>query len=177
MNGRMTVRGILATAVILGLAMPLAALRAADPAVKAETGTIKGTVTGMDGKPAAKVRVAVMKPRPKGQGAEKKKDFTADPGATPPTPPSEPTPPQGGPGGPGGGKRPKPVAETMTEADGTFIINDVPVGEYMLWSGSREAGMAREPAKVEAGKTLEVKLTLKEPPQRGGNGGGGGGAK
>ena len=72
MNGRMTVRGALAAAVIFGLALPLATLRAADPAPAApapaaETGTIKGTVTGVDGKPASKVRVAVMKPRPQGE--------------------------------------------------------------------------------------------------------------
>ena len=54
----------------------------------------------------------------------------------------------------------KPVAEGTTDAEGKLTLKDIPVGEYLVMAKSA-TGMGREHAKVEAGKTAEVKVIIK----------------
>jgi hypothetical protein len=110
---------------------------------KKDTGTIKATVTGKDGKPAANVAVRVL-PQGKKPAAAANSD-----GKT-----VEVLAPAAG--------RPTPVAEGMTNDKGVAEIKDVPVGDYAVAAGSKDAGMGRANASVKKGETVEVSITLKE---------------
>jgi hypothetical protein len=75
---------------------------------------------------------------------------------------------------PAKGERPKPVAESKTESDGTYTLSDVPAGDYILVAGgagkrekgaakdasAKDAGMAREKVSVKAGETKTMDLKL-----------------
>ncbi len=54
------------------------------------------------------------------------------------------------------------VAETKTGKDGSFKIDNVSPGEYMVVTGDIIKGLGRSPATVKAGKTVEVKLTVRK---------------
>jgi len=54
------------------------------------------------------------------------------------------------------------VAETKTGKDGTFKFDNVTPGEYMVITGDIIKGLGRSPATVKAGKTVEVKLTVRK---------------
>ena len=60
----------------------------------------------------------------------------------------------------GKGDRPKPVAESTTESDGSYKLADVPAGEYVLMANLKGQGQAREKVSVKAGETTTVNLTL-----------------
>ena len=124
-------------------------------------GTVTGRVLKEDGSAAGGMQVRVMVAPERGQGGGG--------GAAGRDP--KIAPPGGGqrPGGPGG-ERPKPVAEAVTGDNGTFSVS-VPAGKYVIVSGKRGEGMARERITVEEGKTVTVELKLKT----GGGGGAGGG--
>ena len=119
--------------IVLGLAVALA-LSLASHANAAETGKVTGKVLDKDGKGVAGANVALRTPPEKGAGKDEKAK----------------------------GERPKPVAKTKTEADGSFTLADVPVGDYVLAAQVKGQGMAREKVSIKAGETKEVKLTLKE---------------
>ena len=49
----------------------------------------------------------------------------------------------------------------VTSADGSFVLNNVPAGEYRLEVGHSAGGLRhRENIEVVAGKTLEVEVQL-----------------
>lgn len=54
------------------------------------------------------------------------------------------------------------VAETKTGKNGTFKFDNVTPGEYMVIAGDMIKGLGRSPATVKAGKTVEVKLTVRK---------------
>jgi hypothetical protein len=54
------------------------------------------------------------------------------------------------------------VAETKTDKDGKFKFDNVTPGEYMIITGDIIKGLGRSPASVKAGKTVEVKLTVRK---------------
>lgn len=134
----------------------------------AQDAAAKGKIAGVvmkEGKAVAGVEVRLMKPpggaqRPP-QGPQQQ---AQTPGENPP------------PGGPGG-NRPAPIATATTDADGKFVIENVAPGDYGINAGSREAGMGRARVHVEAGKTAEVKIELRNRPQGGPGGGPGGGQR
>ena len=121
-------------------------------AMAADKGTIKGSVTGTDGKPAA-AGISVRVTAPGGPGGPGGKKPAAQAAGT--------TAPQALADRPAGGNRPAPVAEAKTDDKGEFTV-EVPAGEYVVRAGSRDAGMGvSDKVTVEAGKTAEVKITLK----------------
>jgi hypothetical protein len=145
----------------------------------ADTGTITGTVTGKDGKPAAGVAVRLMKPgqggpgRPGGAGGPPKADAPKpEPKADEPKPGEKPAPPPGG-----GGNRPPPIKEAKTDDAGKFTMTEVPAGEYTIAAGGRDIGFGREMVTVKAGETATVSITLKEGRPGGGGKPGGAGGK
>lgn len=185
--------GLAAVAMLSG-----AATVHAEPAA-GEKGTISGVVM-KDGQPLANVRVALMKPPPRpegapegapgdrparperpgrgqGQGEGRGAQGLIAPGDdAPPAPPAGERPRreregQGGPGGPNGDRpRPEPVAETTTDANGKFTFSNVPVGMYVVVSGERGAGMGRARVEVVAGKTVSVEVVVQQGPRGEGNG-------
>ena len=122
--------------IVLGLAVAVA-LSLASHASAAETGKVTGKVLDKDGKGVAGAQVALRTPPEKGNA--------------PAAAPAE-----------DGKKRQKPVAKTTSEADGSFTLADVPVGDYLLAANVKGQGMAREKVSVKANETVDVKLTLKE---------------
>lgn len=144
---------------VLGLALvlPLATLRASEPA-KA-TGTITGKVIAEDGSAAAGMTVRVMV-----APTQRKKEKTAGPDAAPPAGGSEKP-------GKGGERRPGPVGETTTDDKGEFTVS-VPAGEYIVAAGDRKAGvMGRSERVIVAdGATVNVSVSLKAMPAGGGKG-------
>jgi len=54
------------------------------------------------------------------------------------------------------------VAETKTGKDGTFRFDNLTPTEYMVIGGDMIKGIGRSPATVKAGKTVEVKLTVRK---------------
>ncbi len=121
-------------------------------------GTVTGSVVDKDGKAVADMEVRIMKPmtRPNAAGGA-------------PAPAAK----AAGAGG-RGGARPAPVATGKTDEKGNFKIENVPAGDYMVMvrDTTKNVG-AREKVTVEAGKTVDVKLTLAEMPARGAGGAGG----
>jgi hypothetical protein len=131
-------------AVLAALAIPLATIRAEEPA-KA-TGTISGKVVKADNSPVAGAQVRVMH-----ANAKKKKAEAAEQGAD-----------KGGEKGGEKGKRPAPVAEATSASDGTFTVT-VPEGEYRVAAGDKAAGLRGwAPVTVTAGQTANVTITVKE---------------
>lgn len=123
----------MAPVVALGLLVGLSATKAVAEDAK---GSVSGTVTGADGKPAADVTVRLMAAPAKGE----KKAAEAS-GEKP--------------------KRPAAIAEGKTDESGKFELKDVPAGAYVVAAGSKTAGMGREKVTVTAGGTAEVSITLK----------------
>lgn len=119
--------------VALGLMLGLGVTKAVAEDAK---GSVSGTVTGADGKPAADVNVRVVAAPAKG---EKK---AADASGEKP-------------------KKAAPVAEGKTDENGKFDLKDVPAGSYVVQAGSKAAGMGREKVTVTAGANAEVSITLK----------------
>jgi hypothetical protein len=146
-------------AVIVSVAF-VQSTRAEDPAKG--TGSIKGTVLGMDGKPAANVEVRLIQPR---------RGPATRPAATPnvavsaqPKEPAERHAP-----GAGGSKAPMPapLKTATTDADGAFSMADVAPGNYVVVAGSPEMGVGRARVVVKDGEaaTVEIKLATRQPPQ------------
>lgn len=104
-----------------------------------EHGAIAGSVVGPDGVGLAEVSVKIYY-----ANAPAKKIAFAD-GPGPKAPPGMDA-----------------VAETKTGKDGTFKFDNVTPGEYMVIGGDMVKGLGRSPATVKAGKTVEVKLTVRK---------------
>src|SRR5687768_14163944 len=127
--------GVVALAFAVVLAMSFVS-----SAQAADTGSVAGKVM-KDDKGVAGVKVRLMSPQGKGKGDAP----AAAPGQ-----------------GKGKGDRPKPVAEGMSESDGSFKLAEVPAGEYVLVAQAKGQGGAREKVSVKAGETTTVNLTLTE---------------
>jgi len=110
---------------------------------KKDTGSIKVTVTGKDGKPAANVAVRVLPPT-----AGKKPAVAAIDASGVKTLAA--------------GNRPTPIKEGTTDDKGVCELKDIPVGDYSVAAGSKDAGQGREKVTVTKDKTAEVAITLKD---------------
>lgn len=105
-------------------------------------GSISGKVVDADGNPVAGAKVKVMAAAP----AKPKKEKLEGGDAPKPDKP-----------------KPTPVAEGETDANGTFTLNDIPAGDYMVGAMAKGKGAAKEKVTVTEGGTAEVTLTLKAP--------------
>ena len=117
----------------------------ADHHEKGEKVRVSGVVLLEDGKPAANAAVRLMPPM------QKKSDTAANQQADEKKP------------GEGAEKpaRPKPIAETKTDADGKFSL-EAPAGKYRLRANLRGTGSASKNVELTAGKNMEnVELKLK----------------
>jgi 5-hydroxyisourate hydrolase-like protein (transthyretin family) len=130
-----------APVVALGLLVGYSASQAV--AADDAKGSVSGTVTGQDGKPAANVAVRLM-------AAPAKHEKKADAGASGEKP-----------------KHPAPVAEGQTDENGKFKLDGVDAGSYVVAAGSKGAGMGREKVTVTAGSDTEVSITLKAAGEKG----------
>ena len=122
----------------------------AEPAAGAK-GSIKGKITGSDGKPAAGVPVRLMH-----AGARKSPaDAGGDAAETP----------RGRKARAKGTARPartaEAVAETTADAGGEFAFADVAAGQYVVVTRMKGVGAARERVTVGAEGPANVTLTLK----------------
>jgi hypothetical protein len=126
---------ILALVLAAGLSFTTAT-RADDAAPAKETGTITGRVVDSDGKPVANVHVRVFAigafKDMKNRGQDKPTGNDA--------------------------ARPQPIAKAETAADGTFALENVPVGKVRVIAGLRGTGigMVKIPVEVNAGETTKV---------------------
>lgn len=119
---------------------------ATDTAFAADKGNITGNVLTVDGKPAVGFVVKLVRDVPMSMGRPgrggKGKSSGGDSGAV------------GLQGGAGGTKT---IAQTTTDAQGRFTLNNVEVGTYRLEGGSKGGGWLYYDVSVEANKTVEMK--------------------
>ena len=133
--------------VAAGLLVGSAALRvshAEDAAPAKETGTVTGKVVDSDNNPVKDATVLIVVPR-----APKPAPTAA--GDAPP-------------------KRPAPVAKGTTGEDGTFKIENVPVGKYrvMAQAEGKGRGRAKDSVEVKAKETVDAGTITLQVPQAGG---------
>jgi hypothetical protein len=151
--GRLSSVLSLAAAALLVLGVAEVGAAAGDKAKGRGMGSITGTVTGADGKPAAGVTVGLHRAPPKAEGTAA--TFYAAPGKAP---------------GPGAGKaekpaKPAPFKQTTTDARGQFTFAAVPPGEYHVTANAKGVRDDRKRVKIKAGEAqrVELKLEAKEP--------------
>jgi hypothetical protein len=161
-----------ALVLMLGSATRAAEDKKADDKKAEAKGTISGTVTGADGKPAKDVPVRLFAARPqRGQQSTQARPgngevFVAAP-ADKPAPGGDR--PRGGRGQGQGGQRQQALKETKSNDKGEFTIADVPAGDYSL-AAMEGQNSARERVTVKAGETAKVTLALKARPAGGNRG-------
>ena len=127
----------------LVLLSSLHTVRAADSS--AQTGNVKGTINGTDGKPAANVDVKLFKVET--QGRRGKNATSLDSGSDT-----------------GKAKKGKqqPVQTTSTDDKGQFTFSAVPVGNYRIVAGGKTEGHGNARVSVSANNTSNVMITLKQ---------------
>lgn len=104
----------------------------------AATGSVSGTVTTPDQKPAANATVRVV-----ADSKAHKPEKTAADGEKP--------------------KKDKAPAYTgTTDADGKFTIDNIPPGQYTVMVNIKEVGRGKQTVSVAAGKTAEVVIQLQK---------------
>ncbi|HEV2293930.1 MAG TPA: hypothetical protein VGR35_08735 [Tepidisphaeraceae bacterium] len=144
---------ILAFAVVVSLVT----LRALGQEGAAANGKVTGTIQNEDDTPAANVTVRLVVPPTKGEKERKKeapKPQAVDPEATKAADEQKPAKKP---------ERPKPVAETRTDAEGKFEL-EAPAGKYTIMANLRGAGRVQKTIEIKAGETKDVgTLTLKKP--------------
>lgn len=130
----MNLSRLLACIVLLAGFAALAVTADPDP----NNGTINGRVVSPEGTPLPEMPVKLFR-------AKNARDKIADPIPTP-------------------GRAPgmDAVAETKTGKDGTFKLENIVPGDYIVIAGDALKGLGRGPAAVRAGKTIEVKLTVRK---------------
>jgi hypothetical protein len=125
----------------------------ANAALAADVATIKVSVTGQDGKPAAGVPVRLLlPPGVTPPSAEKKPAAAADKPAE-----KKPETPAAGDG------KPTKLQEATTDEKGEATFEKVAPGDYILNAGNRDAGLGRQKLSLKAGETATVAITLKAP--------------
>ena len=144
-----------AAAVVLVLGSARSA--SAEDADKAKAkGSIKGTVMGTDGKPAAAVTVRLMAAAPGKPGkADKSAALPADGEGQVVVLADKPGK------GEGKAKRAEALKETTTTDKGEFTFTDVPAGDYAVAANLKGTGSGRGKVSVKAGEAATVSLTLK----------------
>ena len=145
----------------LGLIVSLSAVRASaeESKEKKETGSVSGTVTAPDGKPAAGVNVRVFHPMEKGERkaakGESKPEAKSEKAQTNAAEGEKPAK---------GDKekmdKPIPVASGTTDNDGKFTLKDVPIGKYTIIAQQRGVGRATEDIEIKTGEEKKVELKL-----------------
>lgn len=148
----------------MSLAGAVLAVGLAGQAPAADTASVKVTVTGQDGKPAASVPVRLLIPA----------------GATPATPapaekaPTDKTPadkkpvvekaaPADKPAVGDVPARPTKVQETTTDDKGKATLTKVAAGDYVVAAGKKDAGQGRQKVSIKEGETVDVAISLKAP--------------
>lgn len=137
----------------------------------AKTGTLSGTVTAADGKPAKDVTVRLFASRGRGErGNQAARPARGEVLVAADKPAEGEKPAADRPRGERRGQRQQALKETKTNDKGEFTFSDVPAGEYSVavMEGNHAA---RERATVKAGETAKVTLALKaREPGRGNRG-------
>ena len=143
----------LATAMLLVVSLVETGTAAGGKDKARGNGSITGSVTGADGKPAAGVNVGLHRAPPKAEGTAV--TLHAAPGNAP---------------APGAGKaekpaKPVPFKQTTTDARGQFTFAAVPPGEYHVTANAKGVRDDRKRVKIKAGEAqrVELKLEAKEP--------------
>ncbi len=146
----------------LGLLISFTASRAIaeDKAEKKDTGTVSGTVTGIDGKPAAKCLVRLFHPMDRANAHSAAKSSNSDKSESK----------AAGDEKPAKGDKPIPVANATTGDDGKFTMKDVPIGKYEIIAQVKGAGRAHDTIEVKSGEDTSVDLKLER--HEGGKSGG-----
>ncbi len=145
---------------LVAVALMLSLTGGSAVAADATTGTIKGTVSGVDGMPAADVKVRLM---PKPAKAPKAAEANADAAKTEKLAKGDKaaTKAERKAAKQAGGKA-KPIAQATTDANGAFTMADVAPGDYVVVAGGKGLGNGRRPVTVSAGGEVTVTIKLKE---------------
>lgn len=139
----------------LGLLISFTAARAIaedKAADKKDTGTVSGTVTGTDGKPAAKCLVRLFHPMDRANAKSAAKSSNS---AKSETKAAEDKPAKSE-----KGDKPIPVANATTDDAGKFTMKDVPVGKYEIIAQVKGVGRAHDTVEVKSGEDTSVDLKL-----------------
>jgi hypothetical protein len=130
--------------IVASLAVVLALSFASAASAAEGKGKVTGKVLDKDGKGAAGVAIRLTKPAEKGAAPAAAADKAEK--------------------GKGKGKgNANLVAKTMSEADGSYTLADVPAGDYILMARAKDKTAARQKVSVKADETVTVELKLKEP--------------
>ncbi len=129
------------------------------PAAKAGAGSVVGTILDKDGKPAAGVKVRLFAPYERGGKRGNKSAATqptlADAAAAPAT-------------GNEKAEKPNPAATATSDAEGKFMVANLPAGEYVVVARLRGQGGGRQQIEVNAGEEFKVELKLDVKPEKAG---------
>ena len=150
----------------LGLLISFTAARAIaeDKAEKKDTGTVSGTVTGTDGKPAAKCLVRLFHSMDRANAHSAAKSSNSDKSETKAAGDEKPAKGEKG-------DKPIPVANATTDDAGKFTMKDVPVGKYEIIAQVKGVGRGHDTIEVKSGEDTSVDLKL-ERHEGGGKSGG-----
>lgn len=122
---------------MLALAVHTRAIAAED--AKSDKGKITGSVVDKDGKAVASAKIRLMTPKSGGAVATPKADKAG----------------------------PKPaIAETTSDSEGKFKLDDVAPGNYTIAANLKGVGMAKQDIEVKAGETATVELKIEPKPAK-----------
>lgn len=111
--------------------------------------SIQGTVVDSDGQPVAGAEVRVM-PAPQAKPYKEKLESPLNPKPDKPEKKQKP-------------EKPKSVAETVTDANGSFTLAGIPAGEYFIQADAKGKGKAKSRIVLTEGQVQQITLELKAP--------------
>ena len=134
--------------VAFAMLLTLAGVAMAADSPSSDKGKISGTVVDHDGKPVAGAHVRLFHPMQRKHGDNANKpDNQAITGTPRPQQLAK-------------HDRPQPVAQTTTDNDGKFTLDDVDAGDYVIMANLKGQGAAHQKVTVKGGDTATVTLTL-----------------
>lgn len=137
---------------LMSLASLLVGLGLVVQANAADTASIKVTVTGQDGKPAASVPVRLLLPPTAAPAPAAPADKAKEKVAPADKAPAADT-----------AAKPTKIQETTTNDKGEATLTGVAAGDYIVNAGNKDAGQGRQKVSIKAGETVTVAITLKAP--------------
>lgn len=111
--------------------------------------SIQGKVVDSDGQPVAGAEVRVM-PAPQAKPHKEKLEGPLNPKPDKPETKQKP-------------EKPKPVAETVTDANGSFTLTGIPAGDYFIQADAKGKGKAKSKIILAEGQVQQITLELKAP--------------
>lgn len=111
--------------------------------------SIQGKVVDADGQPVAGAEVRVI-PAPQVKPHKEKLEGPVHPNPDKPEKKEKP-------------EKPKPVAETVTDANGAFSLTGIPAGDYVIQANAKGKGNGKAKVTLADGQVQQITLELKAP--------------